>query len=96
MKKAYLHMVKYALADGKLISVGSEGEMDLYRSNKYTEIKETIEAVEVADVFIRDAEGGKYGRALIVPGNTEPEETLADYSVTEWMEAWWANYKATR
>ena len=100
MKKAYLHLIKYALAEGKYIAV-HDGEEVFKASNKYKEIKDNIEAVEMAEIVIYDApikiEGKdklqikRIGWALIIcpgPGMVDNEESVADYSVCPFLDEW--------
>lgn len=103
MKKAYLHLIKYALAEGKLIAV-NDGEEVFKPSGKYKDIKDNIEAVEIGSFDIvnkpeidpgEDWSKSDYVRvgwaAIIIPGPgmVDNEESVADYSaVSKFMDAW--------
>jgi hypothetical protein len=84
MKKAYLTLIKNALAKDLTISVWDGEEWQVKRSTKYQDIKEAIESVELAEIRIRDKDKNVLAWAQIVP-DLDPEETLADYSYTKFM-----------
>jgi hypothetical protein len=79
MKKAYLELIKNALAKGLTISVFDGEEWAVKRSTGYKEIKEAVESVEVAEIRLRNADGEKVGWAMIIDG-LEPDETVADFT----------------
>ena len=85
--KAYKSLVKYALSKNATISVYDGEEWEVKRSNKYQMIIDCIESVEVANLRIRDAGGDVIGWALIVP-DLEDDETVADHTMNEFMNAW--------
>lgn len=89
--KAYTSLVKYALSKGNTISVWDGEEWQLKRSVGYKEIIEAINSVEVAELRIRDKEGKVIGWAQIIP-DLEDDETVADMTITPFMEAWDAGY----
>ena len=91
--KAYKHLVKHSLARGCTVSVFDGEEWDIKRSSKYQEIINSIEAVEDAQIRIRNAEGENVGWAQIILG-LEDDETIADYTCTDFMETWDTHYSS--
>jgi hypothetical protein len=98
MQKAYLHYIKHALAAGYHIHVDDGGER-IRCGDSYQAAKDAVEAVEAAHINVvsseRNPETGKficYGWAYAIPFGLDPEETVADYSVTPYNEAWEAEY----
>ncbi len=85
--KAYKSLVKFALNNNAKVSVWDGEEWAVKQSTKYTDIINAIESVEVAELRIRDSEGNSLGWAQIVP-DLEDEETVADYTMSEFMETW--------
>ena len=96
MQKAHLNLIKYALAQGCTISVWDHEECQVKKSKSYTEIKDAVESVEESELRIRDSEGNIVGWALFVNDCTfEPEEYIADYTCTLFMEQWEMQYSLT-
>lgn len=96
MQKAHLNLIKYALSQGCTISVWDQEEWQVKKSKSYTEIKDAVESVEESELRIRDSEGNIVGWALFVNDCTfEPEEYIADYTCTLFMEQWEMQYSAT-
>lgn len=93
MQKAYLNLIKWALAQNCTISVFDGEAWAEKKSTKYNAIKEAIESVDESELRIRDAEGNFLGWALILT-DLNPEETVADHSANEFMEGWWEQYYA--
>lgn len=91
--KAYKHLVKYALAQGHVISVWDGEEWQVGHSTKYQNIIDAIESVEEANVVIRIPEyGNRVAWALVIPYGLEDDETVADYSDNEFMMKWSLEY----
>lgn len=84
MRKAYLTLIKNALAKDLTISVWDGEEWQVKRSTKYQDIKDAIESVEVAEIRIRDQDKNVLAWAQIVP-DLDPEETVADYTDSQLM-----------
>jgi hypothetical protein len=91
--KAYKHLVKHSLTRGFTVSVFDGEEWDIKRSSKYQEIINSIESVEEAQVRIRNTEGENVGWALILP-DLNDDETVADYTCTDFMETWDTHYSS--
>lgn len=91
--KAYKHLVKHALTRGFTVSVYDGEEWDVKRSNKYQTIIDSIESVEEAEIRIRNDEGDSVGWALVIPGLND-DETVADYTCTDFMETWDTHYSS--
>lgn len=85
--KAYKHLVKHALKTGHTISVFDEEVWQVKRSTEYKKIIAAIESVEAPEIRIRDQDGDIVGWALIIPF-LDDDETVADYSCTEFLESW--------
>ena len=83
MQKAYLKLIKNALNQGLTISVFDGECWDVKRSTSYKAIKDSIESVEIAELRIRKGDN-IVGWAQIIP-DLDPEETLADYTYSEFM-----------
>jgi hypothetical protein len=79
MKKAYLELIKNALAKDLTISVFDGEEWGVKKSTSYKEIKDCVESVEEAQLRLRNKEGEIVGWALIIDG-LEPDETVADFT----------------
>ena len=86
--KAYKHLVRYSLNAGHNVSVFDGEEWELRRSTKFQDIIEAIESVEEAQLIIVDSEGTRKGWALVTPFGVEDEETVCDYTITDFMEKW--------
>lgn len=91
MQTAHLHLIKYALKQGHVISVWDGEEWQVKRSSSYKAIKEAIDSVEESELVIRNKEGERLGWARIIDQGT-PDETVSDYTLTPLMEAWEETY----
>ncbi len=80
-------LVDFALGTGATISVWDGEEWGVKRSTNRAEILELVNDLDEAQLRIRDASGQSVGWALIVNGNA-PDELVADWSITPFMEAW--------
>jgi hypothetical protein len=90
--KAYKHLVRYSLNAGHTVSV-FDGELwEVENSTDYKAIIDCIESVEEANIVIRDTEDKKLGWALVTPFGVDDEETVCDYTVTDYMEKWSDTY----
>lgn len=85
--KAYKSLIKFALNNNAKVSVWDGEEWAVKKSTKYSDILDAIESVEVAEIRIRDAEENVIGWAQIIP-DLDDDETVADYSITEFMATW--------
>ena len=87
--KAYKHLVRYALNAGYAVSVDDGGDdFEIVRSRHYKTIIDCIESVEQAQIVISDQSGKQIGWALVMPFGVEDEETVCDYTITDFMEKW--------
>jgi hypothetical protein len=89
--KSYKHLVKHALKNGHTISVFDEEVWQVKRGTAYQEIISAIESVEAPQIRIRDQDGDIVGWALIIPF-LDDDETVADYSCTDFLESWNKTY----
>ena len=85
--KDYKALVRYALVNDCTLSVWDGEEWSTKKSKDYQAIIHDIEGVEEAQIRIRNQDGDIVAWALIIPG-LDPDETIADCSVNEWMQAW--------
>ena len=99
--KAYLHLIKHALSEPDTFINVHDGEEWIACKRSYKEAKEAIEAVEEATVSVRrrNPKGSEnkstvLGRFLVIPFN-DPEEAIADYTITEWSDSWNDAYEKT-
>jgi len=93
MQKAYINLVRYALDNGYTVSVFDGEEWSTIKSTRFNDIISDIEGVEEAALNIRDAGGHRVGWALVSAFGLEPDETVVDYTTTEFMNAWDAQYR---
>jgi len=93
--KAYKHLIKHALKSGHTVSVWDGEEWQIKRSSKYQQIVDAVESVEEASLRIRDNQGVIVGWALVSAYGLEDDETVMDYGVNDYMEAWDQEYNAT-
>ncbi len=92
MQKAHLNLIKYALSSGCNISVWDGEEWAVTFNTSYNTIKEAIDAVEEAEVNIyKDGESIGWAR-IIFDWNQSPDEIVADYTCTQFMEQWNKQY----
>ena len=94
MKKAHLNLINYAIANGHTISVWDMGEWQVKKSTSYQDIKDAIDSVEMSELSILNNKGKQVGWALIIDQG-EPDETVSDYTITPFMDAWEEHYNAT-
>jgi len=89
--KAYLHLIKHALAESDTFINVHDGEEWVSCKRSYKDAKETVESVEECTVSVRrrnpESKSTVLGRFLVIPFN-DPEETVADYTITDWSDAW--------
>ena len=94
--KAFKHLIKHALAAGHTVSVWDGEEWQVKRSTSYKAIVEAVESVEEAALRIRDAAGAVVVNSVTVSSfGLEDDETVVDYTVTPFMDAWEEAYNAT-
>lgn len=87
--KAYKHFIKYALNAGHTVSVYDGEEWQVKRSTGYKAIVEAVESVEEAALRIRDNQGNIVVSSVTVSAfGLEDDETVVDYVVTPFMDAW--------
>jgi hypothetical protein len=84
MKKAYLELIKNALAKDLTVSVHDGGEWQVKRSSGYQEIKDAIESVDFSELRLRNKAGEVVGWAQIVL-DCEPDCTVSDMTYNELM-----------
>jgi hypothetical protein len=92
--KAYKHLVKFALAQGYVISVWDGEEWQIKRSNKFKEIIDAIESVEEAELKIRSADLDDLITWVRVSAfGLADDETVVDYYDNKFMQEWEEAYK---
>ena len=92
--KAYEHLVDFSLLRGCTISVWDGEEMPVRKSTDKELILEHIRSVEEAEIWIYE-NGEKVGWALIIPFGLEDNETVADFTMTPFMNYWDEEYTRT-
>lgn len=92
MKTAYIDLVKTAIRHGFTVSVWDGEEWQVKKSTSLKDITDAIKSVEEAELRFRDAENRVNGWALVSAYGLEPEETVIDHTVNEWMSAWSDHY----
>tara|TARA_R100000234_G_scaffold94264_1_gene62483 strand:- start:490 stop:786 length:297 start_codon:yes stop_codon:yes gene_type:complete len=93
MEQAHLHLIKYALANGCTVSVDGGGdELDLVKSDQHQEIKDAVEAVDSATMIIVKDDDRVGWATVIIDPDMDPEETINDFSVSDFMDAWEKEY----
>jgi hypothetical protein len=95
MQKAYRHLVKHALGLGHVVSVWDGEEWQVKRSGKFKTITDAIESVEEAQIVIRDSADKKIGWAIVSAYGLEPDETVIDFGVNDFMDDWFNSYEET-
>lgn len=93
MQAAYIHLVKHALSQGCVISVWDGEEWQVKLSTSFKDITEAVKSVEEAELSIRQGDT-KVGWALVSAFGLEPEETVMDCTMTEFMNNWDDIYNA--
>lgn len=92
MRKAHLHLIKYALNRGNTISVYVDGDAELSKSTNITKVRKIVNEYEIATILIYPpGSATEVAWALLTP-HEAPEETVCDYSDNEWMEQWQKAY----
>jgi hypothetical protein len=86
-KKAYNHLVNWALNKNCSISVFVEGEPEIEKSKDFQKIKEYIECADQTEIIIYDENNKRMGWALIIYYNDD-QETVCDFSANKFMEEW--------
>lgn len=92
MKKAHLHLIKWALDKGYTLDVWGDGEELDYSGTSYKESKEAAEACDTANIILK--ENGKQVAWFYVVNGLEAEELVSDYSANEIGDQWWDDYEA--
>lgn len=93
MTKAHLHLIKYAIKKGYSISVQGDDEgPTLVKSKSINAVKKEVEDFEVTRIHIyEDGTEGHVASAMVTPYEA-PEETVCDYTVCIFMDAWQKAY----
>ena len=93
--KAYKHLVKFSLRQGLTISVWDGEEWAVSNERSYRSIVDAIESVEEAQLRIKNTDKKEMGWALVIPFGLEDDETVADNTMTEFMNSWDEAYNLT-
>lgn len=88
-QKAYMHLLRYAQDHGAEIFV-DDGDGIFVHYDTVAEAAGAIESVDVANVHFETENGKKrLGTALVSNDHSfEPEETVIDFTVTDFMNRW--------
>ncbi|OCP21952.1 MULTISPECIES: hypothetical protein [unclassified Ensifer] len=66
-----------------------------YKGPSQKEAKEALEACDVMNLIVLDAEGKRWGWVLIInEAGQDPEEQMADYTVNDPVNIWMEEGKA--
>jgi hypothetical protein len=90
--KAHIHLVKYFLAKGFVVSVFDGECWDTKQSSSYREIVESIDSVEECYLRIRENKGDKSFSWVGIVHDADFDETVYDYSANAIMTAWENEY----
>lgn len=85
--KAYQLLIQFALAAGHSVSVQDADEMSTEFSRNFDEIVADVEDLEECYLHFHDSNKVRLGWAVVTPFESD-EETIADYSMTPFMEEW--------
>ena len=92
---AHLSLINHALEKEWLVTVGSEGEVDLSLSSDKEAILAAIDAVGAADVtFWKKVNGGptcRIGWAYVFDQG-EPEGSVVDFTSNDHLNEWWDKF----
>lgn len=94
--KAHVHLVNYALEKGLVVSVWDGEEWQVSKSSDAKEIISAIESVEVAEPRIWRMVDGKrvfVADVTVTPHGVDDAETVADHTVTAFMDEWSEAYR---
>ena len=92
--KAYKHLVKFALAQGHVISVWDGEEWQVTHCSKYQKIIYAIESVEEAELKIRSADLDDLITWVRVSAfGLADDETVVDYYDNKFMQEWEEAYE---
>jgi len=98
MKKAHLHLIKWAIARGYSIAVFGEGEFDGIH-HTYKEIKDNVEACDMGELVLVKPSVRTEGKwstgasfAYLFDYDQSPDEIIYDYRVNALAEAWATDY----
>jgi len=90
MKKAHLHLIKWAIDKGYTLEVWGDGEELDYSGTSYKEAKENAEACDTANIILK--RDNKQVAWFYIVNGLEPDELVSNYSVSEVGEAWQKAY----
>jgi hypothetical protein len=90
--KAYIHLVRYALANGATVSVWDGEEWQESRSTDAAAIIAAIESVEEAELVIKNNER-RMAWVRVSAFGLADDETVVDYTVNDFMNEWEAAYE---
>lgn len=92
MQNSIIHLIRYAKAQGCVISVNDGGAWAVKKSTNEKEILEAVNSVDEATLLIRKGDH-VCGRADIVNG-LDNDELVADHTDNAWFQAWSEAYNA--
>jgi hypothetical protein len=80
--RAFEHLISYALAKGCKVNVDGSAVFSVEEGVEY------VEAVDEADVTIFHETGRKIVTAIVSAYGLDDEETVMDYSGSDWFQTW--------
>lgn len=90
--KAYVHLIRYAIANGATVSVWDGEEWQKNRSTDAAACIAAVESVEEAGIVIKDNER-QVGWATVSAYGLLDDETVIDFGSNEYMKTWEAAYE---
>jgi hypothetical protein len=102
MRKAHLHLIKWAVDRGYSVAVYGDGEFDGVHST-YKTIKDNVEACDMGEMVLvtpSTKQEGKWKRLAAFAyifdyPHQEPDEIIYDREINSIADAWDADYSAT-
>lgn len=93
--KAYIHLIRYALANDATVIVWDGGGWDHNRAgiDNAHHLIAAVEAVDEAEITIRDKYCNRLGWARVSAFGLADDETVIDYTVNDFMNEWEAAYE---
>lgn len=91
--KAHLHLIRYALKQGCVISVFDTRQWVVNQSDAFFKIKTAVERAGEAAIRIRNTRNGVVVMQAVVCSCLPPHETVTDWTWNNFQDTWWNLYK---
>lgn len=96
MQNSIIHLIRYAKAQGCVISVNDGGAWAVKKSTNEKEILEAVNSVDEAFIRVYEPRGLEFesmGTATIING-LDKDELVADHTDNLWFQGWSEAYNA--